>query len=73
MKARNPLFDLIDALGDSPEPPCEGCPNVNRCGAESLACEASVQYFRSPRGTFDTDAPRVPTRERNAISVGRVG
>ena len=63
MKAHDSLRTLVDATQDMPATPCEECSNAARCAAESLACVLFLEYFRSPRGRFDSEALREPTTE----------
>ncbi len=60
-KASAALLPLVDAIKEMPAPPCDGCPNAERCAAESLACLTYLEYYRNPRGRYDADGLRGPT------------
>ncbi len=62
-KASAPLRTLAEAIKEMPAPPCDGCSNAARCAAEPLAYVPFLEYIRSPRGRFDSEALREPTTE----------
>ncbi len=61
MKTYDSSLPLIEAIKEMPAPPCDGCPNAERCAAESLACLTYLEYYRNPQGHYDAGALRGPT------------
>ena len=60
-KAHDLLRTLAEPKKEMPAPPCDGCPNAERCAAESLACLTFLEYYRNPQGRYDAGALRGPT------------
>ena len=63
MKTHDSSLPLVYAIKEAPAPapPCDGCPNAERCAAESLACLTFLEYYRNPHGRYDAHALRGPT------------
>ena len=61
MKTYDSSLTLAEAIKQMPAPPCDGCPNADRCSAESLACLTFLEYCRNPHGRYDVTALRGPT------------